>query len=316
MRVIFMGTPEFAARTLETVLQSRHTVIAVVTQPDRPKGRSKKLVPSPVKTVALDSGVPVLQPARAKDLSFGEELDRLDPDVIAVTAYGEILPKRVLDVPAKGCLNVHASLLPAYRGAAPVPAAIAAGETETGLTVQLMDEGMDTGDILLQTHIVIGPDETAGELLGRMAPLAGELLATALDGTESGILSRISQDDKQASYCALLKKSDGIIDWSRPASEVHNHVRSMNPWPASFTYLDDKRVRVWRSRPVPETECTDVAPGTVVAVDKERIAVATGAGLLNLVELQAAGGKRIAAHPFALGQRVTAGSRFGAKTGT
>jgi methionyl-tRNA formyltransferase len=316
MRVIFMGTPEFAARTLETLLGSHHTVGAVVTQPDRPKGRSKEPVPSPVKRVALCAGLPVLQPTRATDPSFVEELVRLEPDVIAVTAYGEILRKSVLDVPSRGCVNVHASLLPAYRGAAPVSASIAAGDTETGLTAQLMDEGMDTGDILLQTRIDIEPDETGGELLERMAPLGGELLVAALDGIEAGTVSPAPQNNETASYCSLLKKSDGLIDWSRSAADIHNHVRAMNPWPAAFTDLDGKTVRVWRSRLAPETGCSDVAVGTVVAVDKERIAVATGSGLLNLMELQAAGGKRMAAHPFSLGHRLATGDRFGTQADT
>ncbi len=315
MRVVFMGTPAFAARVLETLLESGHTVCAVVTQPDRPKGRSKKLVPSPVKQIAISAEVPVLQPDRASDPEFVGRLSELAPDVIAVAAYGEILKKTVLDVPNRACVNVHASLLPAYRGASPVPAAIAAGETVTGLTVQLMDEGMDTGDILLQRRIDIKPDETAGELLDRMAPTGGAMLVETLNGLATGTISPVPQNNDEATYCSLIRKSDGEINWSRTVQDIHNHVRAMNPWPVAFTDLHGRRIRVWRTRIGSSADLENVSPGTIVRVEKDRIDVAAGSGgTISLIEVQAAGGRPMDAYSFAIGHRLAKGDRFGTET--
>ncbi len=311
MRVLFMGTPEFSARVLEHLFASRHTVCAVVTRPDRPKGRSRKPFPSPVKQVALGRGLPVLQPERASDESFVRSLTEFQPDIAAVAAYGEILRAGFLSAPPRGCVNLHASLLPAYRGAAPVPAAIAAGETETGLTTQLMDEGMDTGDILLQRRIEIGPDETAGELIERMAPLGGELMVETLDAIEAGTVTPRPQDHDKATYCKMLKKGDGVIDWTRPASDIHNHVRAMNPWPVAFTWLGDKSFRVWATVVNEPCGSTDAGPGTVLEIDKSGIRVATGDGTILLTEVQLHGSKRMSAHAFTLGHTLEPHSRFG-----
>jgi len=311
MRVLFMGTPEFAARALEHLLSSTHTVCAVVTRPDRPKGRSRTPVPSPVKQVALDSGVPLLQPERASDDEVVASMAELQPNVIAVAAYGEILRRNVLTIPARGCVNLHASLLPAYRGAAPVPAAIAHGETETGLTTQLMDEGMDTGDVLLQKRIEIRADETAGELLERMAPLGGELLVETLDGIETGSVTPVPQDHDKASYCKMLKKADGLIDWNRSAHEIHNHVRAVNPWPVAFTELHGKTVRIWAAKMDKPSGPPAAASGSVLAIDKSGITVATGHGSILLTELQTRGSKRMSAHAFTLGHRLNPHDRFG-----
>jgi len=311
MRVLFMGTPEFSARALERLLSSSHTVCAVVTQPDRPKGRSRTPVPSAVKQVALDAGVPVLQPERASAESFVASLAEIQPDIVAVAAYGEILRRNFLAMPARGCINLHASLLPAYRGAAPVPAAIACGEIETGLTTQLIDEGMDTGDILLQKRIEIRPDETAGELLDRMAPIGGKLLVETLDGIEAGSVTPVPQDHTKATYCKMLEKADGIIDWNRSAREIHNHVRAMNPWPVAFTKLPGKTVRIWATQVKEPTGTSNTTPGAVLAIDKLGITVAAGDGSILLTELQAQGSKRMSAHAFTLGHRINVHDRFG-----
>ncbi len=311
MRVLFMGTPEFAARALERLLSSAHTVCAMVTQPDRPKGRSRVPVPSPAKQVALDAGVPVLQPDRASADEVVASMAGFQPDVIAVAAYGEILRRNVLTIPARGCVNLHASLLPAYRGATPVPAAIAHGETETGLTTQLMDEEMDTGDVLIQKRIEIGPDETAGELLERMAPVGAELLVETLDGIEAGSVTPVPQDHDKATYCKMLKKADGIIDWGRSAHEIHNHVRAMNPWPVAFTELRGKTVRIWATRVKDPTGTSAAVPGAVLAFDKSGITVAAGDGSILLKELQAQGSKRMSAHAFTLGHPLNLHDRFG-----
>jgi len=306
-----MGTPQFSARVLERILAASHTVCAVVTRPDRPKGRSRKPIPSPVKQTALDAELDVLEPAeRASDDSFVRSAADFGPDIVAVAAYGEILGSNFLSMPPRGCVNLHASLLPAYRGAAPVPAAIAHGETETGLTTQLMDEGMDTGDILLQKRIDIGPDETAGELLDRMAHIGGDLLVETLDAIEAGTVTPVPQDHDRATYCKMLRKSDGLIDWARSAREIHNHVRAMNPWPVSFTRLRDQTVRVWATQVLHSPGTARAQPGTVLAVDRPGITVATGDGTILITELQAQGSKRMSAHAFTLGHRLSPQARF------
>jgi len=310
MRVLFMGTPDFAARVLESVFASSHTVVAVVTQPDRPRGRHRKLVSSPVKQLALSVPVPVLQPETADDDSFVSRAAGFGADIVAVAAYGKILRQNFLSIPSRGCVNLHASLLPAYRGAAPVAASIAAGETETGLTTQLMDEGMDTGDILLQKPVAIKPDETAGELLARLAPIGGELLVDTLDGIEAGTVVPVPQDHEKASYCRTLRKADGLIDWRLTARQIHNHVRAMNPWPVAFTSYKGKTIRVWKTRLVESTVAVDAEPGTVVAVEKQGISVAAGDGTILVVELQAQGSKRMSAHAFTLGHKLNLQGRF------
>jgi len=233
IRTVFMGTPEFALDSLRGLMEAEVQLVGVYTQPDRPKGRGNKLTPSPVKQLALAQGIPVYQPLKLRDPQAVAELRALNPDLIVVVAYGQILPKAVLALPQYGCINVHASLLPKYRGAAPINKAIIDGEVETGVTTMLMDVGLDTGDMLIKRSLAIGPDETAGQLHDRLAPLGREALEETLRRLCSGTLVAAKQDDRQSCYAAMMKKDDGRVDWTLPARQIHNLVRGLDPWPGA-----------------------------------------------------------------------------------
>lgn len=306
-RIIFMGTPDFACPTLQTLLDRKEQIVAVFTQPDRPKGRGQKLQPPPVKELALTHQIPVFQPPKVRAPEVLEQIKALQPDLIVVVAFGQILPQALLDIPPQGCINVHASLLPRYRGAAPLNWCIVNGEHETGVTTMLMDAGLDTGPMLLKKSTPIGPDEDILSLHDRMATLGAKLLGETLDALQAGRITPQPQDDSQSCYAPLLKKEHGQIDWSKPATAIHNQVRGLAVWPGAVTWLEQAPLKLYR---------TSVAngrgePGTIIATGKNGIEVACGEGSLLIKELQAAGSKRmeaasfLAGHPLPLGTCLT-----------
>jgi methionyl-tRNA formyltransferase len=311
MRVIFMGTPEFAVPSLESLLSSGHQVIGVVTQPDRPKGRGQAIVESAVKQVARRAGLPVLQPLKMKDPALLASLQEWNPEVIAVAAFGRILPPAILALPPQGCVNVHASLLPKYRGAAPIQWALINGERETGITTMLMDTGLDTGPVLLQEQVAIQPDDTAGSLSVRLAQVGGRLLLATLDGLKAGTLSPRPQDDAAATLAPLLKKEDGLIDWTLEAPAIANRIRGLTPWPGAYTFLGPIRWLICRAQPAARPT-QGHAPGTVLDANKDGVLVATGSGTLAITELQPANSRRMTVGQYLAGHPVPAGAVLGA----
>ena len=307
LRLVFMGTPHFAVPILQALIESGEEILAVVTQPDKPAGRGKRLTPPPVKILAQEHSLPVLQPQKIKDPAFLEELKKLAPDVIIVAAYGKILPKEVLEIPKYGCINVHASLLPKFRGAAPINWAILAGEKETGVTIMQMDEGMDTGDILLQESIPIAADETAGTLHDKLAQLGAKLIIQALGLLKEGKLLRKKQPEEGVSYAPLLKKEDGLLDFSLSAEELSRRIRGLDPWPSAYTYFRGKLLKLFRPEVLDQE--TEAPPGTIVDVD-HGLTLATGRGLLRVHEIQPEGKKRMDAEAFVRGYRPQVGERL------
>lgn len=310
MRIVFMGTPEFAVPSLDALLHSPDEVVGVVTQPDRPKGRGQELALSPVKLVAQRAQIPILQPLKMKDPAFLEALQAWQPDLIVVAAFGRILPKIILDLPLKGCVNVHASLLPKYRGAGPIQWAVINGERETGITTMLMDEGMDTGAILLQESVPIAADDTAGSLSVKLAAVGGRLLIETLRRLKEGRLAPYPQDSSQASMAPLLKKEDGLLDWSLPAAAIANRVRGLSPWPGAYTYLGADRWIVWKAQAL-DRSAPAVLPGTIVEAAKEGLLVATGSGALRMTEVQPANSRRMSVAQYLAGHALEPGLRFG-----
>ena len=308
MRIVFMGTPEFAVPSLEALLQSEDTVVGVVTQPDKPKGRGQTVATSPIKQLAEKAGVPILQPLKMKDPAFLDALRAWQPDVIAVTAFGRILPPVILEMPPKGCVNVHGSLLPKYRGAGPIQWAVMNGEQETGITTMLMDAGMDTGAMLLQERVQIDPEDTAGSLSEKLAKVGGPLLIETIRRLKAGTLTPRPQDDGQATMAPLLEKEMGQIDWTLPGTEIANRVRGLVPWPGAFTHAGQERWTIWKARAL--TDPTTAEPGTAVAVTKEAIHIATGRGLLAVIELQPANSRRMTVQQYLAGHRLTPGFRL------
>lgn len=304
-----MGTPEFAVPSLEALLQSDDQVVGVVSQPDRPKGRGQQLVAPPVKLVAERAGIPILQPLKIRTPEFLQALSAWRPDLIAVAAYGRILHTPILRLPPMGCVNVHGSLLPKYRGAAPVQWAVINGETKTGITTMLMDEGMDTGPMLLQDQLEITPDDTAGTLALRLAELGGRLLVKTITQLKARSVTPTKQDDAQATMAPLLKKEDGLIDWTMTATALAHRVRGLSPWPGAYTFFGEERWNIGKA--VSNVGVTTETPGTIVAVNKQAIVVATGDGLLDILEIQTANSKRMSVGQFVAGHRVTAGMRVG-----
>lgn len=308
MRIVFMGTPEFAVPSLEALLKSDDNVVGIVTQPDRPRGRGQRLSPSPVKVIAQREQLPLLQPTKMKDPAFLGELSSWKPDVIAVAAFGRILPPAILSLPPRGCINVHGSLLPKYRGAGPIQWALINGETETGITTMLMDEGMDTGAMLLQTRIDIDPEDTAGSLSSRLADLGGRLLVETLSQLKAGALTPCPQDHSQATLAPLLKKEDGVIDWSLPATSIANRIRGLTPWPGTFTFLGTDRWMIYRA--VAIDAAATLSPGQITALTKDAIHVATGSGVLAIHELQAANGRRMPVAQYLTGHPLQTGMQL------
>lgn len=310
MNIVFMGTPDFAAASLEALLKSDDVVVGVVTQPDRPKGRGQVLTPSPVKLLAQREGIPLLQPLKMKDPEFLQTLAGWKPDLIAVTAFGRILPPAVLSLPPRGCINVHGSLLPKYRGAGPIQWAIINGERETGITTMLMDEGMDTGAMLLQEAIPITDDDTAGTLSPRLAELGGRLLVETIARLKAGTLVPKPQDSSKATMAPLLKKEDGAIDWTLPARVLANRVRGLAPWPGAYTSVPGgDRWTIWRAQALPGSATKP--PGVVMEVTSEAIHVATGEGVLALLELQPANSRRMGVAQYVAGHPISVGLQLG-----
>ena len=293
MRVVFMGTPDIAATCLKRILEAGHNVVGVYTQPDRPKNRGMKLAFSPVKEVAMAYDLPVYQPENFREEETVEQLRALCPDVVAVVAYGRILPQKVLDIPPKGCINIHASLLPAYRGSAPYQWAVLDGLTETGVTAMYLCREMDAGDIIDAAKTPIDPNETAGQLLDRLAVLGAELLDQTLCAIGSGTVCRTSQDPGKATYAPMLDKTMCPIDFTKTACQIHNHVRGMNPWPVATMQLQGQRFKVYETAVLAET--TNQTPGTVLGLTKTGLKMACGSGVIEIRTLQAEGGKRMAA---------------------
>lgn len=310
MRIVFMGTPEFAVPSLEALLKSDDQVVGVVTQPDRPKGRGQLLTPPPIKLIAQREGIPFLQPVKIRVPEFLTALADWKPDLIAVTAYGRILHSPILTLPQMGCVNVHGSLLPKYRGAAPVQWAVINGETETGITTMLMDEGMDTGAMLLQESLPIAPEDTAGSLAPRLAALGGRLLVETLARLKAGTITPQPQDHALATMAPPLKKEDGLIDWASSAASIANRIRGLSPWPGAYASFGGERWMVWSA--VPCSVKADAAPGTIIDVTKQALQVATGDGVLILKEIQPANSKRLTVAQYLAGHRVAVGQRFDA----
>lgn len=307
MKILFAGTPQFAVPSLLGLCDSRHEVVGLVTREDRPRGRSARPVRPETKTAAASRGVAVFQPEDITAPRFGSLVRELRPDMIAVVAYGKMFPPDLLKAPPAGCVNVHASLLPAYRGAAPVNWAVAGGERETGVTTMLMDEGMDTGDILLAKKIGIGEEETAGELSRRLSVEGARLLLETVDLMEKGGISPRRQDERFATYAPRLSRNDGKIDWTRDASEIRNLVRGMNPWPCAHTTLRGKTLKIFEA----EAVSGKGKPGEIAAVGKRGLDVAAGEGLLRLLSVQPEGGKRMDAGAFARGRNIAKGQFAG-----
>lgn len=300
-----MGTPDFAVPSLQSLIDQGHEVCGVFTQPDKPKGRGHKLLPPPVKELALRSGLPVYQPATLRDQAVQACITELAPEVIVVVAYGKLLPPAVLAVPKRGCINVHGSLLPKYRGAAPIQWTVLNGEKTAGVTTMFMAEGMDTGDMLLKSETLVGPEETAGELFERLKVLGADLLIETLERLERGELSPIPQDETQATLAPMLKKEQSAVNWSLPAQRIHDQIRGLNPWPCVSATLNGNRLKLLRALVSGGTG----TPGTMEARDGELV-VFCGEGALIITELQAENGKRMSGKNYLLGHPLKEGSRF------
>jgi methionyl-tRNA formyltransferase len=301
-----MGTPQFAVPTLKALVDAGQDILAVISQPDRPSGRGQAVIPTPVKLFALGRKLPVHQPLKMKDPAFLSHLEGLKPGLVVVVAFGRILPPEILKIPKQGCMNVHASLLPQYRGAAPIQWAVINGETETGVTTMVMDEGMDTGPILLQERTAIGPTETAGELADRLSVMGAQLLIRTLERLGKGTLQPIPQDSTQATSAPLLKKDDGKIRWELGAGQIYNLIRGTDPWPGAYTFYKDQRWRVFKARVVDGAEGAG-RPGRIVKVDKHEAQVSTGRGVLALLEIQAPNGRRMPFQDYLAGHSVEEG---------
>ena len=324
MKIVFMGTPDFAVPALKALAESaKHEVSLVVTQPDRPRGRSGKPAPSDVKLCAEQYGIPVFQPEKIREEAAVEQLRRENADIFVVAAFGQLLPKTILEMPRFGCINIHGSLLPAYRGAAPVQWAVLDGQKEAGDTIMQMNEGLDTGDILMQESIPLSADETAGSLYDKLSSMGGPLLLKALDAIEAGTVTPVPQRDSGTHYAKMLRKEMGNIDWTKSAEEIGRLVRGLNPWPSAYTHWNGKMLKIWMAEPVTQEELSalgcdekngmdlkEAQPGTVMIVTKDTLMVQTGDGLLALTELQMEGKKRMPVQAFLMGCRLQTGEKL------
>lgn len=315
MKVIFMGTPDFAVGTLRAIIEAGHEVSLVVTQPDKPKGRGGKMAISAVKEAALEYELPIFQPDRIRKEEHIAYLKQYEADAIVVVAFGQILPKEILEMPKYGCVNVHASLLPKYRGAAPIQWAVIKGEKVSGVTTMHMDEGLDTGAILLQRELVLAEDETGGSLFDRLSQVGAELLVETLKGLEEGSIKERAQDDSLASHTGIIKKSFGEIDFSRPAKEIECLIRGLNPWPSAFTHYNGKLLKIWKAKVLTEEEAkeqlsadfSEAKAGEIVGITKHSLLIKTGEGVLSVLELQLEGKKRMEIDAFLRGVQIKEG---------
>ena len=315
MKIVFFGTPDFALTALQALYQAGHTITGVVTQPDKPKGRGREMSASPVKGFALAHDISVLQPKRVRDEEAVSALRALDAEIFVVAAFGQILPKEVLDIPPLGCINIHASLLPLLRGAAPIQAAILEGHAESGITIMRMDEGCDTGDILLQKRCPVTDTDTGGSLFDKLAALGALAIVEALPGIADGTLAAVKQNDAEATMAAKLNRESGKIDWKRDAAYLSRLIRAVNPWPSAVTTLNGKRLKIWEAHPETAAEAVanlpDSTPGTILSATSSGITVQTGEGALTITALQAEGKKRMDAAAFLNGTQITSGMVFG-----
>lgn len=312
MKIVFMGTPDFAAGALEALISAGHDITAAVTQPDKPRGRSNELVPPPVKVCALKHNIPVMQPKRIKQPEAVEELKKYPADVYVVAAFGQILSREILDLPRYGSLNIHASLLPRYRGTSPIQRAIIDGEEKTGITIMQMDEGIDTGDMLYKKETAIGPEDNYETLHDRLTALGGEAIVEALALLEAGKLVPEKQDDSASCYAPLIEKAMGQIDFGSSAVEIDRLIRGMTPWPSAYTAYKGKQLKIWKARPCMTENVSGRQPGEILKVEKDSVTVAAGEGALEILELQLEGKKRMSAHDFLLGVRMAPGEMLGA----
>ena len=312
MKIIFMGTPDFSVGTLEALIAAGHEITLVVSQPDKPKGRGHELCPTPVKEVALKHSLPIYQPEKIRGELAQEMLRKTEADVIVVVAFGQIIPKAILEMKRYGCINVHASLLPKYRGAAPIQWAVINGERESGVTIMQMDAGLDTGDMLLKGRVELDKKETGGSLFDRLSALGASLCVEALAKLEAGELIPERQGESPTAYAGMLTKEMGCIDWTKPAAELERLIRGLNPWPSAYTFLEGKNLKIWAADVVEEIRGT-AAPGTVIEVSKDSFCVACGQGALTIRELQLQGKKRMDTAAFLRGNTLEKGLLLGKK---
>ena len=310
-RTVFMGTPEFALPCLKA-LAEHVEVIGVVTQPDRPRGRGQKLRPSPVKVFAQERGFPLYQPLKVREEAFLREMEELEPELIVVVAFGQILPKRLLELPPMGCINVHGSLLPQYRGAAPMQWSILRGEKKTGITTMFMDVGLDTGAMLLKEEIEIGEDMTLSELHDALMEMGANVLLKTLEQLSDGTLVSEPQREEDASYAPMIKKETGKIPWEKSSKTIHDLVRGLNSWPGAYTFLGEDTYKIWKTKILEKD--SDALPGTILQADKGGLVVATGKGTLEILEMQAPGGKKMAARDYLSGHGISLPARFTMKS--
>lgn len=316
MKAIFMGTPDIAATILKSVIESKHEILAVVTQPDKPKGRSQgKLSFPPVKEVALEHQIPVLQPQKVKEEAFLEEIRKLNPDIILVAAYGKLLPKALLELPRFGCINVHASLLPKYRGASPIQWAVLNGEEKSGVTIMYMTEALDAGDMIATEEVELSKEETAGSLHDKLAQIGGPLLLSAMEAIEAGNVKRTPQNEEEATYVTMLDKAMGNLNFSKSAIELERFVRGLNPWPTAYTKLHGKMLKIWKAEVASEMtlskEQRQQEFGTIVTVEKDKFGILTGEGILVVRELQLEGKRRMTVEEFLRGASLEIGTLLG-----
>ena len=313
MKVVFMGTPDFSVGTLEALVEAGYEITGVVTQPDKPKGRGKTLMPTPVKEEALKHGIPVLQPVKVRDPEFVEELKNLAPDIIIVAAFGQIIPKSILDMPRFGCINIHASLLPKYRGAAPIQQAVIDGEKESGVTIMQMGTGLDTGDMISRIVVPLAKDETGGSLFDKLAQAGAELLVQTLPSIFDGTATREKQPEESPTpYAAMISKKMGLLDFSKSAGELERLVRGLNPWPSAYTQWEGKTMKIWEAEVEDVVETIDThEPGTITEVTKHGFKVQTGEGRLAIKSLQIPGKKRMEADAFLRGYHIETGEKLG-----
>lgn len=310
MRVIFMGTPDFATGTLEEIVKAGHEVAGVVTQPDKPKGRGKTMMPTPVKETALKYNLPVYQPKKVREPEFVELLRSLKPDVMVVAAFGQIITKEILEMPKYGCINVHASLLPAYRGAAPIQWAVINGDKESGVTIMQMDEGIDTGDMIEKAVVPIAEDETGGSLFDKLSHTGAKLCVKVLRDLEEGTAVREKQPEESTTpYAKMIDKKMGEVDWKKSAKEIEQLIRGLNPWPSAYTKVHGKTLKLWKAKVLLET--SQMKPGQIVKVTKDSLAVQTGQGMLEIQELQLEGKKRMDTSSFLRGYALAEGESLG-----